>query len=253
MVLDREFSFGGVERLWGSGSLALLEQAHFVFVGIGGVGSWAVETAVRSGVGKITIMDYDSICVSNINRQIQATSKTVGQQKTKALESRALEINPQLKITVLDFPFEEKVVEDFFSRDFDGIIDGIDDSEIKSLLIAEAIKRNVAILTTGGAGGKCDLTSLEVKDLFQTHGDHLLYQVRKKLRKFHGVPAAKTLGVNCVFSSEASILSQQEEGQPRQLDCRSGYGTSVAMTATMGMWAAHLLINQFLFSKQKNK
>jgi len=144
--------FGGIERLLGRQGLANIASSHVIVLGIGGVGSWCAEALVRSGLGEITLVDPDEICITNINRQLLATTKNVGQAKVMALKERLLAISPECKInTVCDF-FDEKTFNQILDVNPSYVVDAIDRLKNKKLAIYECLKREIPIITVGAAG-----------------------------------------------------------------------------------------------------
>ncbi|ATC66005.1 tRNA cyclic N6-threonylcarbamoyladenosine(37) synthase TcdA [Nibricoccus aquaticus] len=241
--------FGGVARLVGSAGLEKLHAAHVCVIGVGGVGSWAVEGLARSGVGAITMIDLDDVCVTNVNRQLPALDGTVGRPKVAVLAERVRLINPGCRVEVRTEFFTKDSAERLLGgAGFDGVIDAIDGMTQKALLIAECVRRGLRCVTVGGAGGKRDATLVRVGDLGDSHGDGLLRLVRKKLRRDHGFAGGKgnQYGVRCVSSAEHPVYpwangtcsTEQEPGSALTLDCATGFGTAVWVTAAFGFAAA---------------
>jgi tRNA A37 threonylcarbamoyladenosine dehydratase len=243
---DLQRRFAGVDRLHGPGALARLAAAHVCVVGIGGVGSWAAEALARSGVGRLTLIDLDHVAESNVNRQIQALTDTIGQAKVLAMKQRIAAINPSCTVTT---------VEDFVTEDnvaglipaCDAVIDAIDQVRPKAAMIAHCRRAKLAVVTTGGAGGRTDPARLKVDDLSRTTQDALASKLRAKLRKDYGFPREpkKKFGVACVYSdepirrpanAEACDIDDHVAGL-HGLNC-AGYGSSVCVTATFGFAAA---------------
>lgn len=235
--------FGGIERLYGAGSLARLAAAHVCVVGIGGVGSWAVEALARSGVGRLTLIDLDHVAESNINRQAHALEDTLGQAKVLAMKERVARINPSCRVDcVEEFIAPENVAT--LLPACDGLLDCIDQVKAKAALVAHCRKAKIPVVTTGGAGGRTDPTKIRIDDLARTTQDALASKLRAKLRKEHGFPrdAKKKFGVPCVFSDEQIRRPQGgacdlDEAGLHGLNC-AGYGSSVAVTAGFGCAAA---------------
>src|SRR5580658_1428231 len=180
---DFETRFGGIARLYGRAGLSRLHAAHVCVVGIGGVGAWAAEALVRSGVGAITLVDLDEVCVSNINRQLHALTETVGRAKVEVMAERIRAINPDCRVTAEPRFFNEQTAAELLAPKFDYILDAIDSVTNKVLLLAECRKRNVPVVACGGAGGRRDSTQVRTADLAKVSHDRLLAEVRKKLRK----------------------------------------------------------------------
>jgi tRNA A37 threonylcarbamoyladenosine dehydratase len=243
--LDR---FGGVGRLLGREALARLHAAHVAVVGVGGVGSWAVEALARSGVGVLTLIDLDDVCITNVNRQLPALDGQIGRPKVAVLAERVRLINPACRVTTEAEFFTEKTAERLLAPSYDVVIDSIDRMGNKSLLIAECVKRGLRCVTVGGAGGRRDATQVRVADLGEAMGDNLLRIVRKKLRRDHGFAHGEghIYGVRCVFSQESPVFpwadgscqAQPEPGTNLRMDCASGFGAAVFVTAPFGFAAA---------------
>jgi tRNA A37 threonylcarbamoyladenosine dehydratase len=204
--LDR---FSGVARLVGAVGLEKLHASHVCVIGVGGVGSWTVEGLARSGVGAITLIDLDDVCVTNVNRQLPALDGTVGRPKVAVLAERVRLINPGCRVEVrMEFFTKDSAERLLGGAGFDVVIDAIDGMTQKALLIAECVRRGLRCVTVGGAGGKRDATLVRVGDLGDSHGDGLLRLVRKKLRRDHGFAGGKgnQYGVWCVSSAEHPVF-----------------------------------------------
>ena len=265
---DHYRRFGGIDRLYGTGTIDRLGKAHVTVIGIGGVGSWAVEALARSGVGRLTLIDLDHIAESNMNRQIHALETTLGSAKVQAMRERIALINPMCEVVCVEEFIDESNVNTLVPT-CDAVIDAIDNVRAKAALIAHCRRASILIVTTGGAGGRMDPTRTEVADLSRTVQDALASKVRARLRKEYGFPRdpKKKFGVECVYS-------QEQAAQPRSsanrrpasptgissghadscstdacevgkaalngaagLAC-AGYGSSVAVTAAFGFAAA---------------
>jgi tRNA A37 threonylcarbamoyladenosine dehydratase len=247
--------FGGIARLYGERALERFRAAHVCVVGVGGVGSWIVEALARSAVGRLTLIDLDNVAESNINRQIQALSTTVGMPKIEALKQRIALINPYCEV---------ELVEDFIDPDnipqmigegragnarFDYVVDAIDSVKAKAALIAYCSEHAIPLIVIGGAGGQLDPTKIEVRDLARTEQEPLLKKVRKILRARYGFARGEKnkYHIDAVFSMEP--LRYPESGDACEVDAGSitglncaGFGSSMVVTATFGMVAAgHLL------------
>lgn len=250
--------FSGIARLYGEAALEKFHNAHVCVVGIGGVGSWCVESLARSGIGQITMIDLDEICVTNINRQLHAMDGEIGRQKTAAMASRITAINPDCQITCLETFFGVRNADEILDQQFDFVIDAIDHVKAKCQLLAGCHQRNIPVIACGGAGGLTDPTQIQISDLSKSYNDALLNQVRKNLRSNYGFPAgadakrkikAKKFGIDCVFSSESPVFLQcdgsvspqrppaGESSGGTRLNCASGFGSITHMTATVGLFA----------------
>jgi tRNA A37 threonylcarbamoyladenosine dehydratase len=246
---DFEFRFGGIARLFGTDALARLRQAHVCIVGIGGVGSWAAEALARSGVGRLTLVDLDEVCVSNVNRQLHALNDTVGRPKVDVMAERVRGTNPECDVRpALEF-FTESNAGALLATRYDYVVDAIDSLTNKCLLLARCRELGIPVITCGGAGGRRDATAVRVTDLALTSHDRLLQKVREKLRKDFGFPRGETaFGIAAVFSPEppvfpardGTVCAQREsgEGASLTLNCDSGFGTATFVTGTFGFAAA---------------
>ncbi|EXU74982.1 tRNA cyclic N6-threonylcarbamoyladenosine(37) synthase TcdA [Erwinia mallotivora] len=245
--------FGGTARLYGQSALQLFADAHVCVVGIGGVGSWAAEALARTGIGAITLIDMDDICVTNTNRQIHALKGTVGQAKTEVMAQRILAINPECRVTCVDDFLTAENTATLITNSFSYVIDAIDSVRPKAALVAWCRRNKIPLVTTGGAGGQIDPTQIQVADLAKTIQDPLAAKLRERLKHdFNVVKNSKgKLGIDCVFSTEALMYPQPDgsvcasrstaEG-PKRMDCASGFGAATMVTATFGFVAvAHVL------------
>ena len=255
MVPDLARRFGGLERLYGMAGAARIRAAHVVVAGIGGVGSWAVEALARSGVGRLTLIDLDHISESNINRQVHALDRTVGQAKGAAMRERIVQINPECRVLAID----DFVEPDNWLALLDmavqahgaaaAVIDACDQLRAKVAMAAWA--RAMAardFITVGAAGGKRHAHRVEIDDLALATHDPLLAQLRQRLRKEHGAPReGKRLGIACVFSRETVAPPDPscaiDDGGDGTLNCH-GYGSVVAVTATFGQCAAGWVLDR---------
>lgn len=243
MSQDYDRRFSTLSRLYGEEGFARLQNSHVVIVGIGGVGSWAVEALARSAVGKLTLIDLDNIAPSNINRQIHALSSTVGESKVEAMKSRILEINEQCEVVLIeDFLTVENIAEYLtHDRENSWILDAMDEVRVKAALIAYAKRNRYKIITTGAAGGKMRAEDLLIDDLNATYHDPLCARLKAILRKDYNFPDhTKKAGIPIVFSKENSQAKKNAGGG---LNCQ-GYGSVVTVTATMGMMAASYILNK---------
>lgn len=248
---DYRQRFGGLGRLYGAAALPRLAAAHVGVVGVGGVGSWTVEGLARSGIGALTLVDLDDVCVTNVNRQLPALDGEIGRPKVEALADRVRRINPECRVTTLTEFFTAASVDQVLAAPYTYVVDAIDGMSHKALLIAECRRRGLPVLTVGGAGGKRETTEIRTGDLGDAWGDELLRQVRRKLRRAHGFAPGTQKGrmhfdVRCVWSSESPVFpwadgtcaAVPEPGSNLTLDCESGFGTAVFVTGAFGLAAA---------------
>ena len=246
---DFERRFGGVGRLYGAGALQRFRTARVAVVGIGGVGSWAAEALARSAIGRIALIDLDMVAESNVNRQIHALDGAFGKAKTDAMAERIRTINAACRVeTIEDFVTPENVAA-LIGRDFDYVVDAIDQVRTKAALIAWCARHGLPLATAGGAGGQTDPTRIGIADLSRTVQDPLLAKVRSLLRKEYGFTRdpKKKFGIPAVFSTEP--VRHPERGDacaaqpgPAGLNC-AGYGSSVCVTASFGFFAAGAALN----------
>lgn len=171
------------ELLLGKEGMIKLKKSTVAVFGIGGVGSFATEALVRSGLGKIILIDYDIIDISNINRQIHATSSTVGLPKVEVMKKRLLDINPELNIEVYKEKYNSETRDKLISTDYDYVIDAIDMITSKIDLITTCKEKNIPIISSMGAGNKLNPTLLEVGDIYSTHTCPLAKVMRRELKK----------------------------------------------------------------------
>jgi tRNA A37 threonylcarbamoyladenosine dehydratase len=244
--------FGGLERLYGVAGAARIRQAHVLVVGIGGVGSWAVEALARSGVGRLTMIDLDHVSESNINRQIHALEATVGQAKVEAMRERIAQINPGCQVQAIDDFVEPGNWTSLLDAaqaangPATAVIDACDQVKAKVAMAAWARASRATFITVGAAGGKRQAHKVDIDDLSLVTHDPLLAQLRQRLRKEHGAPReGKKIGVACVFSRESVAppdASCAIEGDG-SLNCH-GYGSVVSVTATFGQCAAGWVLDK---------
>jgi tRNA A37 threonylcarbamoyladenosine dehydratase len=268
--IDFERRFGGIARLYGAQGLERFKQAHICVVGVGGVGSWVVEALARSAIGSITMIDLDNVAESNINRQIQATSETLGKAKVTALAERIATINPYCKVREIEEFIEVDNLELMIgSQNFDYVVDAIDSVKAKTALIAYCREHQIPLITIGAAGGQTDPGKIEIRDLSRTEQEPLLALVRKRLRQNFGFPRGmKTkFGIDAVFSMEALTMPETAEvcevdttklssdsntasgsNGISGLNC-AGFGSSIVVTASFGLAAAAHVLRKLAFDR----
>ena len=187
------------ELLVGQDAMELISRKRVIIFGVGGVGSWCAESLVRSGITRLTIVDSDRVCITNVNRQLMATMKTVGQVKVDALRERLLAINPKADITALQMIFTETTAASFGLDDYDYIIDAIDSLKDKALLIEMACQTKARFFSSMGAALKADPTRIQVAEFWKVKGDPLARALRNRFKKLKRFPRRK---FQCVFSDE---------------------------------------------------
>ena len=200
--------FGGIERLVGTKAARCIQGAHACIIGIGGVGSWAAEALARSGIGQLSLIDMDDICITNTNRQIHATTESVGLSKVEVMKQRILAFHPECQVETHHRFFNDSTASDGWLDGSDVIIDAIDRASAKCLILKVAREKGIAAICTGAAGGRVDPFQIQTADLSQVHHDRLLQKVRKQLRATHGFPRSRSMGVSCVFSPETPRMPE---------------------------------------------
>ena len=249
--------FGGVGRLYGEKGLEALSKAHMVIVGLGGVGSWAAEALARSGVGNITLIDLDEVCVTNANRQLHALQSTVGQLKARVIAERLISINPELNVHCIEDFLTKNNMRDLVNTHHDAVIDAMDSVHTKSALVAYCSAIKVRLITVGSSGGKTRPTDIRVSDLGRTESDPMLAKIRSQLYrhyKFSRDPGRK-FRIDAVYSSEQMVYPKPDGSvcmdksvlqDGVKLDCAGGFGSSVMVTGTFGFIAASRAIERYL-------
>jgi len=246
--VDFQRRFGGLARLYGQEALERFRRARVCIIGIGGVGSWAVDALARSAIGELTLIDMDHVAESNINRQLPALDSTLGASKIEVMAARVADINPSCQCRLVDDFVTVENVSGLITAEYDFVIDCIDSFRIKTALISHCRKQRIPLVTVGGAGGQVDPCRIRVSDLKHTEQDPLLAKVRRELRQRHGFPRnpRRAFGVPAVWSDEP--LVRHEEIAPAcgtvtagGLNC-GGLGSCTPVTAGFGMAAAaHVL------------
>ena len=225
--------FRRAELLLGNEAMDRIAAKRVIIFGVGGVGSWCAESLVRSGIRKLTIVDSDRVCITNINRQLMATTKTVGQVKVDALKERLLTINPSAEITALQQIFTAETAESFEFDTYDYIIDAIDSLKDKALLILMATKTKARLFSSMGAALKLDPTRIKTAEFWKVTGDPLARALRNRFKRDKQFPKRKFL---CVYSDE--LLENKEPIDPDD----KGNGSIVHITAIFGFMLAGLVV-----------
>ena len=230
------------ELLLGNEVMERIAQKRVIIFGVGGVGSWCAESLVRSGIRQLTIVDSDLVCITNINRQLMATTQTVGQVKVEALKERLLSINPSAEITALQKIFSQETAEEFNLDSYDYIIDAIDSLKDKAQLILTACKTGATLFSSMGAALKLDPTRIKVTEFWKVQGDPLARAIRKKFKHYGQFPEKK---FQVVYSDE--LLENRgcptDEGEePSSFDKPQTNGSLAHITAIFGFTLAGLVI-----------
>lgn len=253
--------FSGIARLYGEAALTQFSQAHICVIGIGGVGSWVAESLARSGIGQITLIDMDDVCITNTNRQIHALNTNIGKAKTAVMAERILQINPQCIVNVIDdFISPDNVANYLGSKQnprFNFIIDAIDSVRDKAALLEHCKRNKLKVITIGGAGGQKDPTKIKIADLAKTIQDPLAAKLRERLKNDYKLnkDSKGKYGIACVFSTEqltypaqngqVCSTKSQAEGS-KKMDCQSGFGAITTVTATFGFVAVSYVLDKLI-------
>jgi tRNA threonylcarbamoyladenosine dehydratase len=251
---DLERRFGGLRRLYGDTAYERLRAARVAVVGVGGVGSWAVEALARSGVAELTLIDLDQVAESNVNRQVQALGATLGMAKVQALAERVADIHPGCRVHAVEEFASEDNWPALLPHPVDALIDACDQMHAKQALAAWALRERLPFVCVGAAGGKRLAHRLDIDDLANATHDPLLASLRQRLRKHEGAPRTGPIGVRCVFSREPVSLPKLPDTEVCAADIESnlnchGYGSSVTVTASFGFAAAGEAITQLIAGK----
>lgn len=251
--LDISRRFGGIARTYGARGLDSFQAAHVCVIGVGGVGSWAVEALARSAIGRLTLIDLDNVSESNINRQLPALSSTIGAPKIEVLKARILDINPSCQVDLIEDFIELATIPQFIHTEMDYVIDCIDNFRVKAGLIAYCKRHKIRIISLGGAGGQRDPSQIRIGDLARSQQDPLLARVRKQLRQdyhFSRNPKRR-FEVACVWSEEqmrfptaagAMSTERPSDNAATGLSCAGGLGSVMTVTASFALFAvSHVL------------
>lgn len=255
-VLHRRFDRMG--RLVGDQIMEKLFKTRVMVIGLGGVGSWAAESLIRSGIGRMTVVDFDEVCITNTNRQLHAVQGMVGRKKADVMAERLKKINPQASIEALPVFYNQENCENIFSYKPDYIIDAIDNLTAKCHLLSECRKRGIPVVTSAGSAAKLDPTRVKLVDLAETHIDPMSHQVRKILRQRYDFPAEGPFGIPCAFSDEVPmepVTLNYDKGQGFKCVCPQGqnnlhscehrnviYGTASFVTGAFGLAMASWIV-----------
>lgn len=252
--------FDRLARLCGETAMERLFRAHVVVIGLGGVGSHAAEALIRSGIGRITLVDFDLVCVTNTNRQLQAVRGAIGKPKASVLAERLRLINPQATIRPVPLFYDARLSDQILGGKHppDFVVDAIDNVTAKCELLAACKTRGLPVVCSTGASGRWDPTAIEVGDLAQTRVDPLAAAVRKILRRKHNFPQKGPWGIPAVFSTEPLAPPQElaydrgegftcvcPNGENDRHDCEKRnviWGTAGFVTGSFGLTAASVVV-----------
>lgn len=261
---DYNQRFGGIARLYGVEGLKNLLNSHILIVGLGGVGTWAAEALARSGVGSITLVDLDDICITNTNRQIHAMDGMIGKMKVTAIKERILAINPQCNVFAIEEFFTANTADMILDKKYTYAIDAIDSLQNKCVLAAACKEKGIPLIITGGAAGKRNPAMIKVDDLGLACNDSLLFSLRKRLRQEFSFPSGagftrskkQIFNIACVYSAEepmfpksdGTVCAVADLAVNLRLDCETGMGSITHITGTFGFLAASHVIDQITSS-----
>jgi tRNA A37 threonylcarbamoyladenosine dehydratase len=251
--------FAGIDRLYGTGALARFASGHVAVVGLGGVGSWLVEALARSGVGRLTLVDADDLCLSNTNRQLPALEGQYGRNKAVAMAERCRAINPAIDVRAVESFLTASNMETLLGEGFDLVVDACDSFRTKVEAIAWCRRRKQPVITVGSAGGRVDPTLVRVRDLSKTEHDAMLALVRRKLRGEFNFPKGprRYFSVPAIYSLE-NVRYPQADGsvsglRPKlvadaalKLDCGAGLGAATHITGAFAFAAAGKALEMLL-------
>lgn len=254
--------FDGINRLYGGGSVTHLQRMHVCIIGIGGVGSWVVEALARSGVGALTLVDADEICISNTNRQLHAVAGEYGRSKVAVMAERARAINPQLRVEAIDRFLTPGNLEAILGNGFDLVVDCCDAFRVKVETIVWCKRRKQPLLVCGAAGGRTDPTQVRVRDLAKTEQDAFLAMIRRKLRdefrfprdrkRYFGIPAIYSLENVRYPQADGSVCGIRPDDQASaRLDCGSGLGAATHITGAFAFAAVARAIDMLLAAQPR--
>jgi tRNA A37 threonylcarbamoyladenosine dehydratase len=255
--------FSGIDRLYGRGALERLSTSRVAIIGLGGVGSWAVEALARSGVGALTLVDADDLCVSNTNRQLPALEGQYGRGKADAMAERCRAINPLAEVRAVASFLTPSNMESLLGERFDVVLDACDSFRSKVEMIAWCRRRKQPIVTVGSAGGRIDPTLVRVRDLSKTEHDAMLALIRRKLRTEFRFPTGpkRYFSVPAVYSLE-NVRYPQADGsvcglRPQlgadaalKLDCGAGLGAATHITGAFAFAAVGKVLELLLRRKE---
>ncbi|QDE40264.1 tRNA cyclic N6-threonylcarbamoyladenosine(37) synthase TcdA [Luteibacter pinisoli] len=253
--------FAGIERLYGRGTLDRLAHAHVCVIGIGGVGSWAAEALARSGIGRLTLIDGDDVCLSNTNRQLHALEGQYGRPKVGVIAERAHAINPTIRLEAMERFLTPSTLDELLDRNYDVVIDACDAMKVKLETIVWCRRRKVPLVTVGAAGGRTDPTQIRVRDLSRTEHDAMLSMIRKRLRQEYNFPRNpdRFFGVSAVYSmqnvqypqADGSVCGVRPAGSdPLKLDCGGGLGAATHVTGAFAFAAVGKALEKLTQAKK---
>lgn len=254
--------FDRIGRLVGDAAMHKLLGSHVMVIGLGGVGSWAAEALARSGVGRLSLVDFDLVCVTNANRQLHAMRGTTGKPKAEVMAARLEAIHPTCAIEGVRSFYEAATSDELLAREPDLIIDAIDNLTAKAHLVATCRTRGIPLVVSGGASGRMDPTQIRISDLSEIEGDPFLAALRKLLRRKHQLPAERDWGIPTVHSLESASMPLElgyDDGKGFRCVCPQGdngkhtcddrnliYGTAGFVTGGFGFACASVAVKTLI-------
>jgi tRNA threonylcarbamoyladenosine dehydratase len=249
--------FSGLARLYGVTALEALAKAHFVIIGLGGVGTWIAEALARSGIGELTLIELDEVCVTNTNRQSHAMASTLGQSKNRIITARLRDINPELIIHSVEDFLTKSNIQTLIGTQHNVVIDATDAAHLKAALIAYCLAIKVRLITIGSSGGKRNPALVTCTDLGKTISDPMLQKVRTQLYRHYNFARDpnRRFRIDAIYSTEQMVypkpdgsvcMDKQFIQKGMKLDCAGGFGSSVMVTGTFGFLAANKAIERYL-------
>lgn len=256
----RQARFSGIDRLYGQGSASWLAGQHVAVIGVGGVGSWAAEALARSGIGRLSLIDADDVCLSNTNRQLPAMEGHYGQAKVALMAARQRAINPDLLVEPIERFLTPANMDELLDRGYDVVLDACDAFRVKLEMIAWCRRRRLPLVTVGSAGGRSDPTQIRVRDLSRTEHDAMFSLIRKKLRQDFGFPRnpSRYFGISAVYSLE-NVRYPQADGRvcgtrpaaSERLNpgCEGGLGAATHVTGGFAFAAVGRILEKLLAAR----
>jgi tRNA A37 threonylcarbamoyladenosine dehydratase len=253
--------FDRTARLLGDEAMERLASARVVVFGLGGVGSYAVEGLVRSGIGHLTLVDFDDVCVTNINRQLHAVVRSVGRSKAELMAQRCKEINPDVSVEAVKEFYREDLSDQLLAPRYDFVVDAIDNVKAKLHLLHRCVTMGLPVVSSMGAAGRLDPTAIRTEDLCETHMDQFAKDIRKLLKRKYGVNTDRPTGITAVYSIEPCrtpvplnydaategflCVCPSRENEFHTCDHRTQINGSVAfVTSVFGMHAAGVVVRR---------
>lgn len=255
--------FGGIARLYGQDALEKLHAAHFAVIGLGGVGSWLAEALARTGIGELTLVELDEICITNTNRQLPAMQSTIGKSKNETLTNRLKDINPEITVHSVNDFLTANNLKEVIGKQHHVVLDAMDSAHMKARLVAYCSKIKIRLIVVGSSGGKTDPTQIRASDLGHTVSDPMLAKVRQQLYRHHNFSRDKNrkFRIDAVYSTEQMIYPKPDGSvcmdksfldNGVKLDCAGGMGSVSMVTGSFAFVAAARAIERYLGLEKKN-